>query len=168
MCSTYTSTRCKSALHHIPTLTLCIKPTRRTSRPSWERRFVSCLRQEEAKQKNLCTSLARMANTQQHKSRFMKLTLHCGCCSQVRKGMDTIFETCISFTELVQRHDDLLKIPEMNFKEVEKNFETQSNFLFRMLSGVKNRSLNQLLLRIDFNKYFSRSLYTSMKAAELA
>ena len=45
------------------------------------------------------------------------------------------------------------------FEEVALNFSRQSSLLFKLLSSIKNRQigsqLSQLLLRIDYNRYFS-------------
>ena len=46
------------------------------------------------------------------------------------------------------------------FSEIALNFSRQSNLLFKLLTSIRSRQIGshlaQLLLRIDYNRYFSR------------
>jgi hypothetical protein len=46
-----------------------------------------------------------------------------------------------------------------NIDELRRRFESESHLIFKILSSIKNQhsSLGQLLLRLDYNKYFSKA-----------
>ncbi|XP_060564148.1 gamma-tubulin complex component 4-like [Ruditapes philippinarum] len=83
----------------------------------------------------------------------MKSVAHC---------LYEILDQCTVFTSLVVRcetpmsHNDALQL-----ENIAKNLQRQSSLLFKMLSSVRSNSssphLAQLLLRLDFNKFFSIS-----------
>ncbi|KAL4227566.1 Gamma-tubulin complex component 4 [Mactra antiquata] len=83
----------------------------------------------------------------------MKSVAHC---------LYEILDQCTTFTSLVVRceypmsHKDVTQL-----ESITKNLQRQSSLLFKMLSSVRSNSssphLAQLLLRLDFNKYFSIS-----------
>lgn len=83
----------------------------------------------------------------------MKAVAHC---------LYEILDQCSVFTALVVRcespmsHKDIAQL-----ETIAKNLQRQSGFLFKLLSSVRSSSssphLAQLLLRLDFNKFFSIS-----------
>ncbi|XP_064620606.1 gamma-tubulin complex component 4-like [Lineus longissimus] len=80
----------------------------------------------------------------------------------VSNCLNEILENCHNFALLVTQGDNAG--PEWEIEQLEviaKSFQRQSSLLFRILSSVRSHQasphLAQLLLRIDFNKYFSMS-----------
>ena len=77
--------------------------------------------------------------------------------STVRKLLGELLDLCQDFCTL-SKHRELWDHTR-GFAElvrIEEAFERQSQFLFKMLSSVRDRDhLSQLLLRIDFNGFYS-------------
>ncbi|XP_041369156.1 gamma-tubulin complex component 4-like [Gigantopelta aegis] len=73
-----------------------------------------------------------------------------------------IFALCTSFSQLLVSADVTLSTGQLShIQTITTSFQRQSNLLFRILSSVNSHSssphLAQLLLRLDFNKYFTIS-----------
>lgn len=71
-----------------------------------------------------------------------------------------ILELCNAFCGLMMHAEVILSAQEMRqLDEITQGFQRQSNLLFKLLSSIRSHQasphLCQLLLRIDFNKYFS-------------
>lgn len=84
---------------------------------------------------------------------LMKPVSHC---------LHELLDTCHNFSSLVSQTATMGHERELEQLEtLAKTFQRQSNLLFRILSSVRSHQasphLAQLLLRIDFNKYFSLS-----------
>ncbi|KAL5004702.1 hypothetical protein ScPMuIL_018158 [Solemya velum] len=86
----------------------------------------------------------------------MKSVSHC---------LSEILDQCTSFCKLVMTMDtsnsSLADREVQQLETITKNFRRQSNLLFKILSSVRSHNasphLAQLLLRLDFNKYFTIS-----------
>ncbi|XP_031558122.1 gamma-tubulin complex component 4-like [Actinia tenebrosa] len=94
---------------------------------------------------------------------LMKPVAHC---------LEEILSLCQAYcTLLLQITDVISERIETQLYDISKNYERQSNLLFKILSSVRSHQasphLAQLLLRIDFNKQFScASSPSSWKAEE--
>lgn len=80
---------------------------------------------------------------------------------QVSHCLKEILELCYSFTSLLQWRDDLT-LSSKDWEEIDriaKDFKRQSSLFFQIVSSYKSHHsaphLAQLLLRVDYNKYFS-------------
>ncbi|EDV27073.1 uncharacterized protein TRIADDRAFT_23331 [Trichoplax adhaerens] len=85
--------------------------------------------------------------------RLLKPVSHC---------LDEILNLCQRFCAFVNRQsDEVLESSAEEFDEISKCFERQTSLLLKILSSVRSHQasphLSQLLLRIDFNKFFSSS-----------
>ncbi|XP_076444201.1 gamma-tubulin complex component 4-like [Babylonia areolata] len=83
----------------------------------------------------------------------MKSVSHC---------LSEILDLCSSFCRLLTIQLSPLADKELTqLSAITKNFQRQSNILFRILSSVSSHNasphLTQLLLRLDFNKYYTTS-----------
>lgn len=71
----------------------------------------------------------------------------------VNQCLTDLLSCCLQYCRLVQVNQD------SNCEEVSMNFSRHSSLLFKLLTSIKSRQtgsqLSQLLLRIDFNRYFS-------------
>lgn len=79
---------------------------------------------------------------------------------QISFCLKEILELCQAFCGLMTHSEVILSVEETSqLDEITKGFQRQSNLLFKVLSSVRSHQssphLSQLLLRIDFNKYFS-------------
>lgn len=79
---------------------------------------------------------------------------------QISYCLKEILELCHAFCGLVMHSEVILSIQELSqLDDITKGFQRQSSLLFKVLSSVRSHQasphLSQLLLRIDFNKYFS-------------
>eukprot|EP00742_Colponemidia_sp_Colp-10_P009975 GILJ01010917.1.p1 GENE.GILJ01010917.1~~GILJ01010917.1.p1 ORF type:complete len:692 (+),score=113.50 GILJ01010917.1:50-2125(+) len=99
-----------------------------------------------------------------HEDYLVTITSQCFVCvPQIMKALDDVFDKCYKFCQLVQRvyQSDQSRpwsIEILNeFAAIRKEFERQSSFVFTILSGFKGHhsSLAQLLLRFDYNRYFT-------------
>ena len=74
----------------------------------------------------------------------------------VNQCLTELLQCCITYCHLVEWQGDH-KGPKL--EEVSVNFARQSSWLFKLLTSIKSRQtgsqLAQLLLRIDYNRYFS-------------
>ena len=74
----------------------------------------------------------------------------------VNQCLTELLECCLQYGRLVEVHGDH-KGPKL--EELSLTFSRQSSLLFKLLSSIKSRQtgsqLAQLLLRIDYNRYFS-------------
>lgn len=79
----------------------------------------------------------------------------------VNHCLQEILENCHKFCVLVKQYDSADERLQQHMETITKNFQLQSNLLFKILSSVRSHQasphLAQLLLRIDFNKYFSQA-----------
>ena len=79
----------------------------------------------------------------------------------VSKVLKQILEECNALSHLLQLHLPDLTSPEcrVQIEKIGKSFKLQSSLLFKILSAGGSHGpsphLAQLLLRVDFNKYFS-------------
>ncbi|XP_071167808.1 gamma-tubulin complex component 4-like [Mytilus edulis] len=81
----------------------------------------------------------------------MKSVSHC---------LHEILDQCGAFSKLLMHCESPMVHRELNqLESIAKNFQGQSNLLFKILSSVRSHNasphLAQLLLRLDFNRYFS-------------
>ena len=71
--------------------------------------------------------------------------------------MHILLQCCISYCQLVEYGQGDQSGPKL--EEISVNFSRQSSWLFKLLTSIKSRQtgsqLAQLLLRIDYNRYFS-------------
>lgn len=78
---------------------------------------------------------------------------------------------CNSFSSLLQGSKDLVLTSreQAQIKSISKDFNRQSYLFFDIVSGVKVHGsaphLAQLLLRVDYNKYFSTTKHATPAAA---
>ncbi len=74
----------------------------------------------------------------------------------VNQCLTELLHCCLTYCQMVQVHGD---IKGSKLEQVSENFARQSSLLFKLLTSIKSRQtgsqLAQLLLRIDFNRYFS-------------
>ncbi|XP_057306974.1 gamma-tubulin complex component 4-like [Hydractinia symbiolongicarpus] len=73
-----------------------------------------------------------------------------------------VINICMSFCQLVsQSYTHWAQMENEKVKELSAEFNRQTVLLFKVLSSVRSHStsphLSQLLLRVDFNKYFTRT-----------
>lgn len=80
---------------------------------------------------------------------------------QVSHCLREILELCHTFTSLLQWRDELILSPKdrTEIDRIAKDFKRQSSLFFQIVSSYKSHHsaphLAQLLLRIDYNKFFS-------------
>ncbi|KAL8582302.1 hypothetical protein ACOMHN_037059 [Nucella lapillus] len=84
------------------------------------------------------------------------------CWFQVSHCLYEILDLCSSFCRLLTvQHSTLADRELTQLSTITKNFQRQSNILFRILTSVSSHNasphLTQLLLRLDFNKYYTTS-----------
>ncbi|XP_078678204.1 gamma-tubulin complex component 4-like [Branchiostoma floridae x Branchiostoma belcheri] len=84
---------------------------------------------------------------------LMKPVFHC---------LNEILDQCHNFAMLVSLNPGALNERQLDLLEtIAKDFSRQSNLLFKILSSVRSHQaspyLAQLLLRVDYNKYFSQA-----------
>ena len=74
----------------------------------------------------------------------------------VNQCLTELLQCCLQYCRLVEVLEDH-RGPKL--EELSLNFSRQSSLLFKLLSSIKSRQtgsqLAQLLLRIDYNRYFS-------------
>ncbi|XP_069138118.1 gamma-tubulin complex component 4-like [Argopecten irradians] len=78
----------------------------------------------------------------------------------VSNCLSEILEQCGAFSHLLTHSESPMSQREISqLHSIEKSFQLQSNLLFKILSSVRSHNasphLAQLLLRLDFNKYFT-------------
>ena len=87
----------------------------------------------------------------------------------VNQCLTEMLHCCLQYCKLVDLQGDS-KSPK--FEELATNFSRQSSLLFKLLSSIKSRQtgsqLAQLLLRIDYNRYFSTYGHDIGKVTELS
>ncbi|XP_078591987.1 gamma-tubulin complex component 4-like isoform X2 [Branchiostoma floridae x Branchiostoma japonicum] len=84
---------------------------------------------------------------------LMKPVFHC---------LNEILDQCHNFAMLVSLNPGALNERQLDLMDtIAKDFSRQSNLLFKILSSVRSHQaspyLAQLLLRVDYNKYFSQA-----------
>ena len=86
----------------------------------------------------------------------------------VNQCLTELLQSCIQYGRLVQVQGDT-RGPK--FEEISLKFSRQSSLLFKLLSSIKNRQigsqLSQLLLRIDYNRYFSSYGHEICKVSDM-
>ena len=86
----------------------------------------------------------------------------------VNQCLTELLQSCLQYGRMVQVQGDTKG---QKFQEVALNFSRQSSLLFKLLSSIKNRQLgsqlSQLLLRIDYNRYFSTYGHDICKVSDL-
>ncbi len=82
--------------------------------------------------------------------------------SKLVKALEELLHTCMKmcfFLDRVEASEEFTSDMEADYGQIKQEFEQQSAAIFRMMSNVKkNQSspfLSQLLLRLDYNKYYS-------------
>ena len=74
----------------------------------------------------------------------------------VNQCLTELLQCCIMYCKLMEFQKDFKG---QKLQEISENFSRQSSWLFKLLTSIKSRQtgsqLAQLLLRIDFNRYFS-------------
>ncbi|XP_035667415.1 gamma-tubulin complex component 4-like isoform X1 [Branchiostoma floridae] len=84
---------------------------------------------------------------------FKQMVFHC---------LNEILDQCHNFAMLVSLNPGALNERQLDLMDtIAKDFSRQSNLLFKILSSVRSHQaspyLAQLLLRVDYNKYFSQA-----------
>ncbi|XP_071512023.1 gamma-tubulin complex component 4-like [Diadema antillarum] len=97
-----------------------------------------------------------------HDQFLVSLMAQCFLLSKpVHRCLTEILETCYSFSLLMMQTSTVTQLELTQMDKLAKDFNRQSSLLFTILSGVRNHHasphLTQLLLRLDFNKYYSQS-----------
>ncbi len=83
---------------------------------------------------------------------------------QVYQCILEITGLCNSFNSVIESRSDLSLTPQDKEKmdRITKDFNRQASYFFRIVSSVHSHQssshLAQLLLRIDYNKYFSTAM----------
>lgn len=76
----------------------------------------------------------------------------------VSRSLEQIFQLCLELCSVMMRSESG-NIDFMKINDLKKDFERQASFLFTILSGVKSHQesphLAQLLLFLDYNRYFT-------------
>ncbi|ESN90925.1 hypothetical protein HELRODRAFT_182517 [Helobdella robusta] len=83
--------------------------------------------------------------------------------NQVNHCLMALLDLCHSYYGLVvHAQAELTSVQKQKLEDISKDFHRQSGFLFVILSRIRNNPhLTQLLLRIDYNNYFSKSKFSS-------
>ena len=86
----------------------------------------------------------------------------------VNQCLTEMLNCCSQYCKMVDLQSDSKSA---KFEELATNFSRQSSLLFKLLSSIKSRQtgsqLAQLLLRIDYNRYFSTYGHDIGKVTEL-
>jgi hypothetical protein len=71
----------------------------------------------------------------------------------VRDALDQVLETCTALCNCIGEHSNELDEEDEQLQQIDATFTRCSSYLFLVLSGISDK----LLLRLDFNDYFSKA-----------
>eukprot|EP00826_Nyctotherus_ovalis_P065953 TRINITY_DN9719_c0_g1_i11.p1 TRINITY_DN9719_c0_g1~~TRINITY_DN9719_c0_g1_i11.p1 ORF type:complete len:637 (+),score=139.02 TRINITY_DN9719_c0_g1_i11:150-1913(+) len=83
--------------------------------------------------------------------------------SKLVKALEEIIQVCMKmsyFLDRIENSEDYTSDMDKEYRTIKAQFENQSGLIFKMMSNVKKNQnspfLSQLLLRLDYNEYYSR------------